>query len=61
MSEKVVRLRILEWIVCILLVLPFLLLGAGYVEHRVAGTHRIKEALHVDQLLHALDAIILHR
>jgi hypothetical protein len=42
---------------CILLA-PILLLGLSYLEHVFIGTHRLKEALHVDQLLHELDAAL---
>ena len=40
---------------------PMLLLGLSYVEHAVAGTHRLKDALHIDQVVHQLDAISRHR
>ena len=45
---------------CILLV-PVLLLTSAYLEHVFIGTHRLKEALHVDQLLHYLEAVDLRR
>ncbi len=43
---------------CVALV-PVLLLSLAYLEHVLIGTHRLKESLHVDQLLHDLEAVLL--
>jgi hypothetical protein len=40
---------------CCILVAPFLLLGLAYLEHVFIGTHRLKEALHIDQVLHEME------
>jgi hypothetical protein len=49
-------------VACCVLIAPFLLLALGYLEHVFFGTHQIKEALHVDQLLHEMEAkSSLHR
>jgi hypothetical protein len=61
MSKQNARIRIAERILFFVLLAPILLLASAYLEFTIAGTHRIKEALHVDQVLHALEASILHR
>jgi hypothetical protein len=43
-------------VACCVLIAPFLLLALAYLEHVFIGTHQIKEALHVDQVLHELEA-----
>ena len=42
-------------VACGVLIAPFLLLALAYLEHVFIGTHRLKEALHVDQLVHELE------
>jgi hypothetical protein len=41
--------------------LPVLLLILAYLEHVSIGTHRLKEALQVDQVVHELEAALLRR
>jgi hypothetical protein len=41
-------------VACGVLIAPFLLLALAYLEHVVVGTHQIKEALHVDQVVQML-------
>jgi hypothetical protein len=43
-------------VACCILLVPVLLLSLAYLEHVFIGTHRLKEALHIDQLIHYLDA-----
>jgi hypothetical protein len=56
--------RVMGWALivafCISLV-PILLLGLAYMEHVVSGTHRLKESLRVDEIVHELDAVSVHR
>jgi ABC-type transport system involved in cytochrome c biogenesis permease component len=64
MSDEHARSRFGELIVSILFVsilIPILLLTASYLEFRIAGTKRLKEALHIGQLLHELEAVNLRR
>jgi hypothetical protein len=42
-------------VACCILIAPFLLLAVAYLEHIFIGTHRLKEALHVDQVIHELE------
>lgn len=42
---------------CCILLVPVLLLSLAYLEHVLIGTHRLKEALHIDQFLHYLEAV----
>jgi hypothetical protein len=44
-------------VACCILLVPVLLLSLAYLEHVFIGTHRLKEALHIDQLIHYLDAV----
>ena len=44
-------------VACCILLVPVLLLSLAYLERVFIGTHRLKEALHVDQLLHYLEAV----
>ena len=46
-------------VACCILLVPVLLLSLAYLEHVFIGTHRLKEALHVDQLIHYLEAVNL--
>jgi hypothetical protein len=48
-------------IACCILLVPVLLLSLAYLEHVFIGTQRLKEALHIDQLLHYLEAVSLRR
>ena len=43
-------------VACCILLVPVLLLSLAYLEHVFIGTQRLKEALHIDQLIHYLDA-----
>jgi hypothetical protein len=45
---------------CVVLV-PVLLLILAYLEHVFIGTHRLKEALQVDQVVHELEARLMPR
>jgi hypothetical protein len=44
-------------VACCILLVPVLLLSLAYLEHVFIGTHRLKEALHIDQLIHYLEAV----
>ena len=48
-------------VACCILLVPVLLLSLAYLEHVFIGTHRLKEALHIDQLIHGLEAVSLRR
>jgi hypothetical protein len=48
-------------VACCIVLVPVLLLSLAYLEHVFIGTHRLKEALHIDQLIHGLEAVSLRR